>query len=345
MLTGDQFPQGIQVDLKIAYTEGRQSATDPAFRRLTEIVPTNSTAKTEVFYGDKGRLRRFRAERQPQQFNEYKQVITLDDWEYTTTVKKHVLDDDQSGGVLRNKVVNFGNVVESSLQIEFWEFLHNGTSTTGFDGQNLFDFFHTYTDSKNVTHGAQGAQDAFTGATQDNMHLGGSQVASSTVQLLGEHFSSLLSDTGKVLGMRLTDIAVKRGSLNHKAARELSNSQFTVDTGLQTFTENVFRGAFGIIEFDYGAGSTEWYGFDLSDASMKPVKVLSHNKNGFDSFEFTSLLQDSETGFWRNEFAFGVMGRFDYNPGDWRTCFLHGSSTYTFTPSDSESQRVLQPNA
>lgn len=341
MLTAGDFPATIRVDLDVAYREGSDTGADETYRQMLRIIPTRSKAKEEVFYGDKGRLRRFRGERQPQSFNEYKQIVTLDKWEYTITVDSDVLEDDQTGGALSNKVRNFGNAVATSKEIETWEYLHNGTSIKGFDGQNLFDFYHVYTDSKGVDH------NDFTGATQSNMHLGGSQLDATTLQLDQAHFANILSDKGKVMGMRLTHVATKRGSLNSKAARELSNSQFTVEasTARGQMTTNVFQGSFTHIEFDYGFGASEWLSMDLRDGEMKPIIILSHNSEGFDNLVFTQLLEDSDTGFWRDEFAFGVKGRFDWNPGDWRSVYLHGSSSYTFTPADSESQRILYPNA
>lgn len=335
MLTQSEFPKSVAKDLEIAFKEGREIGSDRAYRALIKVVPTTSTVKEEVFYGDKGLLRRFRGERQPQKFNEYKQNMTLDDWEYTISVKRQILDDDQSGGVLRSKVKNFGQVVESSLDKETWEFLHNGTSIAGFDGRNLYDFFHRYVTSKGEA----------LGVTQSNMHLGGSQLDATTLQLENQHYAELQSDQGKPLGMKLTHIAVKRGSVNAKNARELSNSQYTVETAKQTFTENVFKGSFSLIEFDYGFGASEWISFDLSSADVKPINVLSHAVSpGFDNLEYTQQLEDSSTGFWRNELAFGVFGRFDWNPGDWRTTRLHGSSAYTFTPSDFDAVRTLYPN-
>jgi len=339
MLTKDNFPASLRVDLEVAYKEGREEVGSGVnYRNIIKIVPTTSNAKQEVFYGDKGRLRRFRAERQPKAFYEYKQAMTLDDWEYTTSIKRTVLDDDQSGGVLRNKVKNFGRVIESSLEAETFEFLHNGTSINGFDGKPLFSMFHTYIDSNGVDHGV----------TQSNLQLGGSQLDATTLQLEQSHYGELSSDQGKPYGSRLTDIFVKRGSANAKNARELSNSQFTVEasTAKGTMTTNVFNGAFTLNEFDYGFGASEWFSADLSDPETKPVNVLSHTVSpGFDNLEYSQQLEDSYTGFMRNEFMFGVFGRFDWNPGDWRCINLHGSSSYVFTPTDSGSQRVLYPNA
>ena len=80
---------------------------------------------------------------------------------------------------------------------------------------------------------------------------------------------------------------------------------------------------------------------------MKPLIVLSHSVSpGWDNMEYTQLLEDSETGFWRDTFAFGVKGRYDVNPGDPRTAVLNGVTTWTDPEAtDNERQRVVNPNA
>jgi len=333
MLTRDNFPQSLKTDLKIAYQEGRDASTASEYREMVEIVPTTSSAKREVFYGNKGKLQRFRGERQPKAFNEYKQTLTLDDWELTTTVKRQVLDDDQSGGKLRGKIKDFGNAVERSLKEETERFLRDGVSVMSFDGGPFFNRTHVYTDSQGTTRGT----------VWSNWEFGVSQLDATTLQLMEAHFADLKGDDDEILGLKLTHVGVKRGSLNHKAARELSNSQFTVESSMGK--DNIFRGTFSIIPLDYGFGASEWVALDLSQGDMKPVKVLSHTISpGFDSLEYTQLLEDSDTGFWRNEFAFGVFGRFDWNPGDPRTAYLHGASGYSVT-TDLERQRVLKANA
>lgn len=332
------FPESLRVDLDVAYNEAMKPTVNSDWRRLIEVVPTTSSAKVETFYGDKGRLRRMRGERQPQKFNEYKQTITLDEWEMTMTVKRDVLADDPSGSKLRQMVTDFGTEVASSLEAETWEFLRKGVSITGFDGANLFSESHVYKTSTGVT----------LGSVQSNLHRGGSQLDATTLRLTQQAMAQWTTDQGKPLGARVTDVVVRRGSLNAKTARELANSQFTVEasTAKGTMTENIFRGSFNIVEVDYGFGATEWAALDLSAPSRKPIKVLSHSTDaGFDSLEFSQLTEDSENGFWRNEYAFGVYGRFDWNPGYWYTAYLHGASDYTSTDSDLERVRVKYPNA
>lgn len=340
-LTKTRFPQTYRVDMDVLFSKGMDTSGDAEWRGIIEVIPTTSNSKNEVFYGDKGRVHRFRGERKPSIFREYKLNMNLDSWEMTETIPRDDMDDippEAVPGALKTKIGNFTNAVTSSLEAEAWEYLHNGTSQTGFDQNNLFSFNHTYTDSSG---------DTVSGITQGNMHLGGSQVAPSTIQILEEHFATLKTDTEKPWKGRLTDVVVTRGSRNAKAAKELNNSMFTVEiaTALGANTDNVFKGSFNIIEVDYGIGASEWYGLDLSDPSKKPLKVLSHVGNGIDQPEFGSQVDGSHDDFWRRDWAYGIFMRFDFNPGYWQTAYLHGSSSYVFEITDSERQRIVQPNS
>jgi phage major head subunit gpT-like protein len=338
MMDKEQFPQGLRADLAVAFSEGRKAYNSQEWRELIDVVPTTSSSKLEVFYGDKTELRRWRGERQPSTFYEYKQVITLDDWEMTETVKRQVLDDDQTGGLLRRTIGNFGLAVETSLKKKTEEHLRRGVSYRCFDTNMFFGLNHVYTDTSGSTRGI----------VQANWERGGSQLDTSTISADESHFAKLQTDRGHVMGLRLTHVGVKRGSNNHVVARQIANSQFTIEiaTVKGANTQNIYQGAFGIIPMDYGLGDSEWYSFDLSDPAYKPVKVLSHSISpGFNNLEYSQLLTDSDTGFWRNEFAFGIFGRFDWNPGDWRVAYLHGTSAaWTDPETDLERQRIAHPN-
>jgi phage major head subunit gpT-like protein len=335
------FPQTLKADLEVEYREGRRRAEDPSYKQILDVVRTSADSKRIVFLGGKGRLRRFRGERQPSGFNEYSYIATLDEWEKTIPVQRTVLDDDQSGGMLKRAVTNFSESIETSLVQETWEALRNGASYKAWDRANFFDFNHAYVNSSGATVSA--------GSTYSNMNLGGLGVSTSTIADAQRHFSYVLKqDDGSNWGGRLTHVVVARGSDNAINAKEIANSQFTVlgSATRGSNTTNVWQGAFDVVEVDYGIGASEWIALDLSDPNFKPLIMLSHSTSpGYENMEYTQLLEDSETGFWRNEFNFGVYGRFDWNYGDPRTAYLFGVSSYSFTAPDLERQRRQDPNA
>lgn len=336
------FPSTITVDLDIKFSEGMKSAQTAEWRPLIEVVPTTANAKKEIFYGSIPRLRRWKDERQGGKFAEYLLNMNTDRWEKTVEYDRAELNQDQSGGVLLNKVTSFTTQVQADLTQEFWEFLHNGSSIKGFDGANFYSANHSYVNSSGASTNPSQAQ-------QSNIHLGGSQFNATTLQLEQFHYAQIKDDTNRPMGLKLTDVAVLRGSENAKTARELINSTFTVEasTVKGQMTQNVFQGQFNLIEFDYGFGASEWVTFANNIPEMKPVKVLSQTRNpGFDTPRFSTvgIEQESDTSFWRGKVGMGIEMHFDFNPGYFQTTRLHGSSGYVFTPADLESQRSRFPN-
>lgn len=335
----NRVPKAVRIDLETSFDEGREVGSDGQYRKLLRMETTNGEGQEVVFYGDKGRLRRFKDERQPQNINEYSYLARVKTWEMTHAIRRETVEDDRSG-VLLQKAQNFGTAVEESLDAYTIEFLRLGSSTIGFDKAPLFSESHRYVTSSGATVDSVDAQ--------SNMNLAGLALGATSVQDLREHFANIKSDKDKPMNMRLTDILVKEGSDNQKAALELANSQYTVETSSARggFTENIYRGSFNVMTTVYSIGASEWFGFDLSDPEMRPIVMLEHASAGVNNLEFTAQLEDSHDGFWRNSYAFGVRTRVGWNPGDWRSAYLYGSSNWSPSETlDNEYDLVEDINA
>lgn len=346
MITGSNFKESLnRADLDIKFSEGMQSRVSTDYEKLIEVVESISNSKTEVFYGDKSDLRRWRGTKKPNQFEEYKMTLTADAWESTREWKVAELNrqaDPQK--FLMTKIMNFGKDVAKTKENEIWKALRLGVSTTGFDRHPLFGPAHVYVN-------ASGASNTLV-ASQSNVDWGGSQLSVTTIQLDDEHFANVRTDKNNVWGTQLDTVIVRRGSVNDKAAREISNSQFTVEasTVKGQMTTNVFNGYFDIIRTDHPLwGASEWATASLGDNEFKPLKVLSETMNpGFNNplVLYIGLEDDntSEGRFWRGDVAASVEMNWDVNPGYWQTIKLHGSSGFTYTPADLENQRLVLPN-
>ena len=335
MTQRDFTPEALNATLEVAYKEGRQVSADMSYKSLIAVEETSSNAKKVVFYGDRISLKRLRGERKAQQEFEYSTNMQLDEWEASREYKNTDLDDDRSG-FMTKKATTFGQVVETSLESETYESLRSGTSLKCFDGANLFDFSHAYVDTNGVTQNA--------GYAYANINLGNLGVSTNTIKQLQFHFGNLKSDKNKPLGARLTDIVVRRGSDNAHAAKEIANSTLTVDNATNSRGVNTLSGSFNIIEVDYGLGVSEWIGLDLSSED-RPLTLLKHTKSpGPDNMMLEVLGEGSEQYYWNKKINFGVYGRFDWNMGDPRTCYLFGSSTFSASVDDLEAQRVGDPN-
>jgi len=340
-ITKDSFPQTAnRVDLAVAFREGRSVVPDTSYKMLLMSENSNSNAKEVVFYGSKGRLRRFRGERQSQSFEEYKYFARLDDWEMTHDFSRNLIADDQSGGLLERKIRSFGTDIENSLEEETLVYLRQGVSKLGFDKANLFDFSHAYVNSSGVT---------VTDFTQSNMDLSNIGITTNSIEAAQFHFANLKDDKGKQFKGKMTHAMVRRGSQNAFRAKEIVNSTFAPSPTVNDNTINVLAD-FSVIEVDYGIGVSEWIALDLSSSENLPILALEHaSAPGMNNMEFTALTDpgDTEQTYRTNNYSVGVYGRFDWNVGDWRSAYLFGSSS-TVVPTagpDFESQQYGDPNA
>jgi hypothetical protein len=343
-IAASDFPQSInRGDLQITYEEGIRAVTDRQWEVLIQVEETPANSKNVVFYGDVPKMRRLRGEKQPQKFEEYKMNMFTDIWEVTFDWKIDEMRREQDPGkIIRRKVLNHAQNVEKTKQNQMWLFLRSGVSIIGFDKEEFYGTAHRYVDSKGVTNTAVSAQ--------SNVHWGGSQLDATTLQLEEQHYAELRTDKNDDWGLVLSHVLVKQGSANHKTARELANSQFTVEvsTVKGANTTNIFQGAFEILTTrDVNWGASEWASFALNDPNLKPVYVLSETNNsgwGNEEFETVGLEEMSTDRFWRGKVASSTMGYWDFNPGYWMTTRLHGSSAWSYTPADYEDQRYLYPN-
>lgn len=324
-------------DIESAYMTSREKAVNPAFRQFFTVVGTNSDSKQIKFFGRRGKLRRMQGERQGNDRGPvYKMFASLDDWELTKVYSQNDLDDDPTGQFMLTDASGFANQVEKDLSSETMYALRQGTSRLSFDRVPFYSFSHAYVDEKGVTRG---------GTTYSNLNLAALGVSTSTVQVAGEYFANIKDDQGQPDPGKMTHAVARRGSTNAIALREIAKSVTTVESSKGQGTINAWQGSFEVIEVDEGLGMDEWAAFDLSDDTNKPLIVLSHRKSpGIDNLEFSILGDGSDEKFWRRKVGMGVFGRFDWNPGDWRTAYLFGSSAYTFPAVDLTSQKNIDLN-
>lgn len=327
----------LKADIEVAYREKRLKPADQVYRQIMQVVPTRSDSKAIYWEGARGRLRRFRAERQPSGSGAiYKSFAILDEWEHTKVYKKKELDDNPNGERFITDAGGFAQIIDRSLYLETVEALRAGVSRYSYDRAQFFSFNHAFVDEKGITRG-----DGWS-----NMNLAGQGITVSTIQTAQEYFSTFVDDTGENDAGVMTHVMVRRGSQNAINAKLLANSASSLDVNVNQGVVNPYAGAFEVLEVEAGIGMNEWVALDLSDPTNLPLVLLNHSVSpGIDNMEFSVLDESSESGFWRREVGFGVYGRFDWNPGDPRTAYLFGATTYSFSYGvDYESKPDRQAN-
>ena len=124
------------------------------------------------------------------------------------------------------------------------------------------------------------------------------------------------NDQGRPMGV-VPDVLVIPPELYWEAT-QLLNSAFFPDPaspGNQDLAMNPLKGLLRLVTSPFLVDTMNWYLLDTK--RVVKATILQMRKE----FEFEALEQNSETGFLRDTFYYGVRARFNVGYGDWRAAF------------------------
>ena len=234
------------------------------------------------------------------EFSEYEYQIKNKTWESTVAVERTAIEDDQYGQVaLRVK----GLAMEAKQHLDQLAFglLAAGFTTNCYDGT---PFFGTHAVGK-----AQGAAQQTNSVTD--------VLAGTSLQNAVTAMRRTLNDQGRPMQI-VPDTLVVPPDLEWEAW-SLLNSLFHVDPVISPQTQNLasnpLRGLLRLVVTPYLPAATNWFLLDSKRAVRAIVLQMRRE------FEFTALEMNSEEGFLRDRYLYGVRGRYNVGFGDWRTAY------------------------
>jgi phage major head subunit gpT-like protein len=92
----------------------------------------------------------------------------------------------------------------------------------------------------------------------------------------------------------------------------LSSGESPLTATLVSSTENVLKGAAQVVALSRLTDASKWF-LLKTDVSVRPFVF-----QGRDPIEFTALERDSEEGFLREKFLYGVRARYTMTYGYWQ---------------------------
>lgn len=303
MLTKSEMPVSLEKALRSEFQAGRREALsqgDYYWNQITTVVGSNAADEKFHMFGARGKMRLWTDERKPEKFNEYSYIVTNKDYEKSIAVDRDLLEDDQTGEV-RRYVREWGWDYDRDVEDILLAHLRQGSSNLCYDGQYFFDTDHAEASS----------------GTQTNMR-GASLISASMVQDIVTRFTNFKDDKGMPAHSKFTHLVVYKGSSNHWASLELSQSAISIEA---TYNKtNIFKGLFQVIPVEYGITVNEMIALDLS-GMVKPLVVT--DRKGFRNPNFTALENTSDSGFHRREYVYGIDNRFGLGYYDWRKALAY----------------------
>lgn len=271
--------------LKTIFQQGYAGYT-PLWDKIASRVDSDLPVETYAWLGSSPSMREFKDERQAQGLSEYSYQITNKKFEATIGVAREALEDEQYGQInLRVKQlagkarVHYDRLVADALANVF--------TTLCYDGQYMVDTDHQ--------EGASGVQS----------NKGTSALSSTTFAAARAAMAAFKDDKGELVGAQGNLLVVPPAL--EGTARQILNAELI--NGGET---NVWRGTAELLVLPWLTDSNDWFLIDTNQV-VKPI-LLQIRKE----IEFGSLEADSDTGFMRDTFYYGVRARHNVGYGDWR---------------------------
>jgi len=294
-LTRSDVPNLLEDGLKTVFFEALEAAIGD-YERIATIVPSESDEEVYPWLGAVPSVREFTDERMPLGLLEHSYTIKNKTWESSIAVERAAIEDDKYGQI-KLRVQSLAREVKRHMDELVFTLLANGFTTTCYDGQYFFDTDHSSGDS----------------GTQSNK--GTSALDASALQSAITAMMKFKDDRGKLLGI-VPDVLVVPPDLQW-TAMELLESTYWPEEGSSTarLASNVLKGKLDLIVSPYLTDSNDWFVLSTKGV-LKPILLQSRTP-----VEFAALESDSETGFMRDQYIYGVRARYNAGYGLWQTAY------------------------
>ena len=279
------------------------------YEKICTIIPSDKDTEHYAWLGALPGMNEFLDERQVGEFSEYEYQIKNKTWESTVAVDRTAIEDDQYGQVaLRVKML--GREAKQHLDLITFGLLAAGFTTDCYDAT---PFFGAHPVGKNNSVAVPA------GTTGSNLAPAGSALSGAAIQAGIVAMMRQVNDQGRPMGIVPDTLVVSPE--NHFNAEGILASVFypdpvTIASGVnQRINNNPLRGLLRLVTSPYLPSPSAWFLLD----TKRPVRSLFLQMRR--DFEFEALEMNSETGFLRDKYMYGVRARYNVGYGDWRSAY------------------------
>jgi len=289
------IPKLLEAGLRAVFFDAYEVAPSD-WERIATVVPSEHDTEKYAWLGSAPKMREFKDERIPAGLLPHDYSIKNKTWEASIAVERAALEDDQYGQI---KLRTQGLAEEAKRHQDelVFSLLKDGFANLCYDGQYFFDTDHAEGDS----------------GTQSNK--GTSALSASSLQAAFTAIMKFKDDKGKPMGI-VPDTLVVPPDLKW-TAMELLESVYAPETaaGKTETRKNVLSGALDLIVSPYMSDSNDWF-LLCTKRIVKPIIFQSRIP-----VEFSALEADSENGFMRDEYVYGVRARYNVGYGLWQLAY------------------------
>ncbi len=289
------IPKLLEAGLRAVFFDAYESYSGD-WERIATVVPSENDTEKYAWLGATPRMREFKDERIPASLLEHDYSIKNKTWEASIAVDRAALEDDQYGQI-RLRIQGLADEARRHQEEMVFTLLKDGFNTLCYDGQYFFDTDHSVGES----------------GTQANK--GNSALSAASLQAAFSAMMKFKDDRGKPMGI-VPDTLVVPPDLKW-TAMELLQSVYATDeaAGKTEGRKNVLKGALNLIVSPYLSDSNDWF-LLCTKRAIKPIIFQSRVP-----IEFSALEGNSENGFMRDKYIYGVRARYNVGFGLWQLAY------------------------
>lgn len=294
----DLLLPGLRADFAAAYQSELENSVS---ERLATIINTTQPIQKYPWLGAVPPMREFTDERRPSGLAAYSVSIEDKVFESTISVDRRAIEDDQLD-LIRLRIRDLAYRIAQHRHQMVVESLSSGFTATAYDGSSFFSTSHPLPDGSTYSNRSTSALDETALAT-----------AMSQMMLVPD-------DTGIPLGIIPDTLVV--GPKLQWTALELVESPTVVNKSGDFVPPyaNVFQGRLRVVVSPFLRDTADDYWFLLD--TKRPVRGLILQQRSDVPVEFSAMeSHNSESGFMRDRFLYGVRARYNVGYGLWQAAF------------------------
>lgn len=294
----DLLLPGLKAEFALAYQEQLDNSVAET---LATVVNTTQPIQKYGWLGSVPPMREFVDERRTQGLSAY--AVSIEDkvFESTIAVERRAIEDDQLD-LIRLRVRDMAHRIAQHRHQMVIEALAGGFTAQSYDGVSFF----------NTAHPLPGGS-TYSNRTTDVLNATNLGTAISTMMTVPD-------DHGTPLGIVPDTLVV--GPKQMWTALELVESPVVVDMSGDPRPSygNVFHGRLKVVVSPFLRGASDDYWFLLD--TKRPIRGLILQQRSDVPVEFTAMESaNSDSGFMRDRFHYGVRARYNVGYGLWQTAY------------------------
>lgn len=299
-VTKGDIPYHLLAGLKTIFFEEYNREVNDDWKQIAMEIPSTKSSESYAWLGATPGMREWVDERMPKALAEHGFEVENKKWESSLAVSADALDDDQYGQITI-RVKQLAEAARDFYGTKAFATLVAGASTVCYDGQYFFDNDHS--------EGQSG--------TQDN--LGSTALSSESLSAARAAMMRFKDDQGNALKIN-GDVLVVPPELE-ATALEIVGAE-TIQRYVASGTDkrpmlNIHKGRYTVVTTPEITDTDSWY-LVCGNRVTKPIIFQNRKPTTFDALE-----SNSDTGFNRDEYLYGVKNRFNMGLGDWRLAYAN----------------------